>query len=193
MTKVSQARRLAGGLLPPPAMRLLGLMVAAASGACLIPQDDTYLAGVPEQRNRPPRIVESQVQPADRIIQDFGAGGLCEVEFSIIVEDPDVDDSISVRWYVDGNPLRQETKLTNNGQALRSDRATLRASLRAANSPLAAPGTHLVEAFVADGFTIDREPAPDRTIKLPDGGVIYDPVYTATYAWFVSTVQGDCQ
>ena len=51
----------------------------------------------------PPRIVESQAEPPRRLVRDFGAAGLCELEFAVLVEDPDVDDLIAVRWYFDYN------------------------------------------------------------------------------------------
>ncbi len=188
----------ASGLLSARPMRWLGVVVGVclASG-CLIPQDATHLEGLPETRNRPPRIVESQVQPTERILKEFGAG-LCELDFSVVVEDPDVDDLITVRWYVDYDTQNQtgpyrEFQLTNSGLPQRGDRATLRLSLRAANSPLSAPGPHLVEALVSDTRLVGREPVPIESQKLPDGGTLVNPGYAVTYAWFVNTVQGDCQ
>jgi hypothetical protein len=180
-------------------LRWLGLAWAAAvAGGCLVPQDDTLLEGIPERRNRPPRIVEDQVQPPDSIIQDFGAGDLCELDFSVVVEDPDVDDLITVRWYLDYNNQNptgyyREFQLANNGEPQRGDRATLRINLRAANSPLSTPGTHLVEAVVADTRLVGRDPQPVSTIPLDDGGVIINPGYVVTRSWFVTTVRGDCQ
>jgi hypothetical protein len=189
---------LAKGLLALP-LRWLGLAWAVGvAGGCLVPQDDTFLEGIPERRNRPPRIVENQVQPPEPIIEDFGAGDLCELDFSVIVEDPDVDDLLTVRWYLDydtQNPTGpyREFQLANNGQPQRGDRATLRINLRAANSPLSAPGVHLVEAVVADTRLVGREPVPISTIVLDGGGVIINPGYTVTHAWFVTTVSGECQ
>ena len=182
--------------LPRLASGLLVAALCAASG-CLIPQDDTYLTGLAEARNRPPRIVETQVQPSNRI-QTLGAGR-CEEDFSVVVEDLDVDDLITVRWYVDydaqTNPTGpfREFQLANNGQALRGDQATLHVNLSAANNPLSKPGTHLVEAVVSDTRLLGRNPAPVEVIKFPDGGSIENPGYVVTYAWFVTTVQGDCQ
>jgi hypothetical protein len=189
---------LAKGLLVPP-WRWLGLawMVGVASG-CLIPQDDTLLESLPQRRNRPPRVVETQVQPPQPILDDFGANGLCEQDFSVLVEDPDVDDLLTVRWYLDyddQNPTGpyREFQLANNGEPQRGDRATLRVNLRAANSPLSAPGPHLVEAVVADTRLVGRDPVPVGRIVLDGGTVILNPGYAVTHAWFVTTVQGDCQ
>lgn len=189
---------LARRLLAPP-LRWLGLAWAAGvAGGCLVPQDDTLLEGLPDRRNRPPRIVESQVQPPEPIIQDFGSAGLCELEFSVIAEDPDVDDLLTVRWYLDydtQNPTGpyREIQLANNGQPQRGERATLRINLRAANSPLSAPGVHLVEAVVADTRLVGREPVPVGRVVLDGGGIILNPGYAVSHTWFVNTVRGDCQ
>jgi hypothetical protein len=193
----SSCSSLAKGLLVLP-LRWLGLAwVAWAVSGCLVPQDDTLLEGIPDRRNRPPRIVESQVQPPEPIIHDFGASGLCELDFSVVVEDPDVDDLITVQWYLDydsQNPTGyfREFKLANNGEPQRGDRATLRINLRAANSPLSAPGIHLVEAVVTDTRLVGRDPEPVSSVVLGDGGVILNPGYVVTHTWFVTTVRGDC-
>jgi hypothetical protein len=190
--------RLAKGLLQLPPQWLGLAWVACVAGGCLIPQDDALLEEIPQRRNRPPRIVETQVQPPERIIRDFGAAGLCELDFSVVVEDPDVDDLVTVRWYLDydaQNPTGayREFRLANNGQPQRGDRATLSINLRAANSPLSAPGVHLVEAVVSDTRLVGRDPEPKGTVFLDGGGVIINPGYVVTYAWFVTTVRGDCQ
>jgi len=92
---------LAKGLLALPRWGLRLAWVACVASGCLIPQDDTLLVELPQRRNRPPRILENLVNPPQRITQDFGAAGRCELEFSVAVEDPDVDDLITVSWYLD--------------------------------------------------------------------------------------------
>lgn len=180
-------------------MRWLGLAwVAGVASGCLIPQDDTLLAELPQRRNRPPRILETQVQPPERIIQDFGTADRCELTFSVAVEDPDVDDLITVNWYLDYNPdnptgFYRTFELANNGQAQRGDQATLRINLRAANSPLSEPGIHLVEALVADARLLSGRQPEQRRVPLADGGFIINPGYVVSYAWFVNTTGGDCQ
>ncbi len=68
----SPLRRLASPLLPIPSMKWLGLGAAVWTlGGCLIPQDENYLNELPVQRNHPPRIVEQQVQPSERIIRGY--------------------------------------------------------------------------------------------------------------------------
>lgn len=174
-----------------------GLLVAAcAASGCLIRQEDTLLENVPEFRNRPPRIVESQAQPLERIIRDFGANG-CDIQFEVAVEDPDVNDRLVVNWYVDYSPQEnpapyRQFALAPTGQPLRSDRGTLLISLASANNPLGEPGPHLVEALVTDTDLVNRIPRSE-VVELPDGGTLEDPGYVASYAWVVNTVQGDCR
>jgi hypothetical protein len=175
-----------------------GLLVAAcAASGCLIRQEDTLLQEVPEFMNRPPRIIETQVKPRERITRDFGANG-CDLFFEVAVEDPDVGDRIVVSWYVDYNPQDpqgpyRQYVLEATGEALRTDRGSLTISLASANNPLGTPGPHLVEALVSDTALVDREPQARQVVQLPDGGTLVDPGYVASYAWVVNTVQGDCR
>jgi hypothetical protein len=193
----STASSLAKGLLVLPRWWLRLACVAWAASGCLIPQDDTLLVELPQRRNRPPRILENLVNPPERITQDFGTVGRCELEFSVAVEDPDVDDLITVSWYLDYSAENRtgyyrQVALANNGEPQRGDRATLRINLGAANSPLSEPGVHLVEALVSDARLVGRDPE-QRRVPLADGGVIINPGYAVTYAWFVNTVSRDCQ
>ncbi|NVJ27574.1 hypothetical protein HUW62_40810 [Myxococcus sp. AM011] len=163
---------------------------------CLLPQDDTLLDEPPRFMNRSPRIIESLVLPQERIIQDFGASR-CELTFEVAVEDPDVDDRIKVHWFIDYSPQDprgpyREIALTNNGEARRPDRGTLRINLASANSVLSTPGQHLVEALVSDAELTDRQPE-SQVVNLPDGGSIIDPGFVISYSWVVTTVQGDCR
>ncbi|QSQ25755.1 hypothetical protein JY651_12825 [Pyxidicoccus parkwayensis] len=176
-----------------------GLLVLVAWGAtgCLIPQDDTQLDSIPEFMNRPPRIIESLVTPQTRIISNFGAGQQCDLTFEVVVEDPDVDDSLVVNWFVDYNPQdpRQPYRqyaLAPTNEPRRADRGTLLISLASANNPLGTPGPHLVEALVSDTALVDRVPRSE-TMQLPDGTTLQNPGFVTTYAWVVNTVQGDCR
>lgn len=169
----------------------LGLLVG-----CLLPQDDTLLDEPPRFMNRSPRIIESLVLPQERIIQDFG-GSRCELTFEVAVEDPDVDDRIKVHWFIDYSPQDprgpyREIALTNNGEARRPDRGTLRINLASANSVLSTPGLHVVEALVSDAELTDRQPE-SQVVNLPDGGSIIDPGFVISHSWVVNTVQGDCR
>jgi len=176
------------------ASRLLALPLAGWLGACIIPQDDNYLTEIPEQKNRAPRIVESQVQPSERIIKEYGTT-VCNVEFSVAVEDPDVDDLLSVHWYVDYDPAQprgayEEDQLRSTTVPQREERAYLRLNANQSGNPLATPGDHIVEAVVTDTRLINRVPLPIDQKTEADGGVLINPGYAASYAWFVQTGQG---
>jgi hypothetical protein len=183
-------------------MKWLGLGAAAwILGGCVIPQDTSYLSDIPQQRNRPPRIVESQVQPTDRIIRGYGADKLCKLTFEAIFEDPDVDDRLIAYWYVDYDPTQpkgeyaRDVILANHSKVIRDDRATFQVSFDSADfNPLNVPGDHIVEVVVTDSVLVDgREPDARKTLELSDGGIVTDPGYTATYVWFVRTeAAGDC-
>ena len=199
-TMKSSLRRLASELLGRPLGPWVRLGVAAwALGGCLIPQDENFLSELPVPRNRPPRIVEKQVQPSERIIRGYGAD-FCSLEFSVIVEDPDVGNTLTANWFVDYDPsqprgadrvVRLEPR---DASVVRDERAYFQPNF---NSPvfdrLNTPGDHIVEVIVADTALVGRDPQP-TVIKLPDGQDVSDPGYTASYVWFVRTEAGrGCQ
>ncbi|RYZ42001.1 MAG: hypothetical protein EOO71_09680 [Myxococcaceae bacterium] len=180
-----------------PLMAGLGAASLAVGSGCLIPQDEALLEGVPQFKNRPPRIVEEQVEPSERILRAFGVG-TCTQDFSVVVEDPDVDDRLTVEWYVDYNPSEpvgfyRQIVLANTGQPRRDDRGTLHMDLRSANNPLGTPGIHLVEALVTDRHLTNRQPDPPEEVFLADGGLVKNPGFVTSYSWVVNTVAGDCQ
>ncbi|NBD12182.1 MULTISPECIES: hypothetical protein [Corallococcus] len=190
------ATRQSRGILRP-LLAALGLASLAVGSGCLIPQDQALLEGVPGFKNRPPRVVEEQVEPSERILRAFGVGS-CTQDFSVVVEDLDVDDRITVEWYVDYNPSNpvgsyRQIVLANTGQPRRDDRGTLHMDLRAANNPLSTPGIHLVEALVTDRHLTNRQPDPPEEVFLADGGVVKNPGFVTSYSWVVNTVAGDCQ
>ncbi|CAM3496467.1 hypothetical protein G4177_14240 [Corallococcus sp. ZKHCc1 1396] len=190
------ATRKPRGILKPLLAGVGAASLAVGSG-CLIPQDEALLEGVPQFKNRPPRIVEEQVEPSERILRAFGVG-TCTQDFGVVVEDPDVDDRITVEWYVDYNPSDpvgsyRQIVLANTGQPRRDDRGTLHMDLRSANNPLATPGIHLVEALVTDRSLTNRQPDPPEEVFLADGGLVKNPGFVTSYSWVVNTVAGDCQ
>ncbi|WP_375765224.1 hypothetical protein NR798_26265 [Archangium gephyra] len=166
-------------------------------GGCLIPQDAPYLSELPMQRNRPPRIVEKHVNPSQRIIRGFGSEQ-CELEFSVIVEDPDISNRLIAYWFVDYDPSQprgedhldriEPNKVGDN--PARDERATFQVNFGSADfNRLNLPGDHVVEVVVTDTSLVDREPE-GRPIPLFDGGTTIDPGYSATYTWFVRTEAG---
>jgi hypothetical protein len=182
-------------------MKWAGVIVLAGAlglGGCLIPQDGEVFSPPEGGPNRPPRIVENQVSPQTRIIREFGSD-TCREEFEVLVIDPDVDDDVIVTWFVDyvagQGRTEQSTPLATTGLPLRNDRATFTVDLASANSPLSAPGLHLVEAVVSDRplDVATRLPFPILG-NNPDGGprIVVEEGYVVSYAWTVETVAGVC-
>jgi hypothetical protein len=198
----SPLRRLASELLPLPAMKWLGLGITAwALGGCIIPQNEEYLSSLPEQLNHPVRIVEQQVAPSERIIRGYGTDKLCELTFSVPVEDPDIGDTLFAYWFVDYDANQPRDADAENiiepkgNKPPRDERASFVARFNPADiNPLNLPGEHVVEVIVTDSALDDgRVPLPKNTFPLEDGTEYRDPGYSATYAWFVRTeAGGDC-
>ena len=193
---------LAGALLrrASASAALLALLawVGLALGGCVIPQDDTLFVGPRNARNRPPRILENQVSPQTRIIREFG-NGTCRQTFEVLATDPDVNDLLSVYWFVDYVPGQASTDkidlLSPSDGPERNDRATFVADLTAANSKLRAPGLHTVEAVLVDRqFDVVKRQPTQEIGDNPDGGaaIVVDEGYAVTYAWTVETVTGVC-
>lgn len=156
------------------------IAVALPMSACLIPQDDRLLEYPPSARNRPVRILENLVVPA-RLV-DLPNGPNCSQTFSVRVEDPDVNDPIIVRWFLDNAEYGPDKILTNNGKPVRDEAATLTLTPSSAGSPVANPGTYLLEVLVADWTLNNRDPLPHPT--LPDAGT--NPSYVVSWAWFIT-------
>jgi hypothetical protein len=196
-TMKSPLRRVASNLLAllPVNPLGLGLAVGLCTG-CLVPQNESYLTELPIPRNRPPRIVENQVSPSDRIIIGYGTSGLCELTFSVPVEDPDLSNILTANWFVDYDPnqprgadrvVRIEPK---GDKAVRDERVTFHPTFDSSDfSRLNTPGDHVVEVVVADSALQGRDPQA-TTIKLPDGTDFSDPGYATSYVWFVRTEAG---
>jgi hypothetical protein len=200
VTTKSPSSRLASQLLGLSFQKGWGLGVAVWTlGGCLLPQDDYYLSELPIPRNDPPRIVENLVQPPYRILRGYGSEPRCELEFSIIVEDPNLGDTLTAYWYVDYDPNqprgadREVTLLPKGSNPRRDERPTIKPIFNSAEfNRLNTPGDHVVEVLVSDRALQGRVPQPD-IIQLPSGETLANPGFTASYVWFVRTeVGGDC-
>lgn len=160
---------------------------------CLVPQDDTILQDIPPPVNRPPSIVENQVQPKNRIVTVDGGTGCPALVFSAPVEDPDLQDILYYDYYVDSvadtAQVAQGT-VQPNGSLVRTEMATYTVDFSDAG-PVQTPGTHYVEVLVADGPLVNGTPIP-RTVVLPDGGTRLDPTFTTSYVWLVTVTGGPC-
>ncbi len=139
-------RPLARGLLPK-GWKYAALMLLVSSG-CLIPQESRILEPVPAVRNRPPRILEELVTPP-RVIRTPN-GPNCRLDFEYKVEDPDVEDTLTTRWYIYTNfdpnlPAYREGQIPPDGKTVRDRSATLSIDFAAAENPLRLEGVYAVE------------------------------------------------
>ncbi len=169
---------------------LIPCLGAGALSSCVLPQEDRVL-NIPLLRNRPPRVMEELTVTPDRV-RVIGPGEGCpNLEFSFSAEDPDIDDTLTVRWYVDypaANFIDPEQRLRNNGNAIRDDKGSLVVTLaspglRVPASYLQQPGTHVVEALLFD-FALGEQRRPVPIDPATDGG-IPNPSYVVSYAWVV--------
>jgi hypothetical protein len=174
----------------------LPLALGGALSGCLILQEDPYFEGQVTFRNRPLRILEERVEPADRVVRT-GNGADCTLTFSIQADDPDVGDTLFVEWYVDYDPDLRPAPFRR--PALPPGTSTVRRAEQrfdfSAQPPnlLATPGEHLVEVVVYDSAPReDRTAAPREVRSLPDGGTLVNPGFTVSHAWFVTVESEDC-
>ena len=161
-------------------------LAAMGAGGCLIPQTDDVLDPI-TLRNHPPRIMEEQIIPNQRVVS---LGINCTQEFSAFVEDPNVDDTLIARWYVDWedkDPPVEEVQLTNNGAPRRAESVRYVANAWDPLSPLSRTGTHVVTLMVMDGPLGALQgpgstPTPDPPVPGTDAG---NPRYAVTHDWIV--------
>ncbi len=127
--------------------------------------------------------------------------GCNALEFSAPVEDPDVDDQLIARLFVDYEPVPEselhkaqmpirEMTLVNQGTAQRTARFE-EVNPTARGNPLGMPGTHIVDLLVTDGRIgfPGVQPQPERV----EGYAEPDPRYSVTYSWVIHTVDEACE
>ncbi len=163
---------------------LIGSLTVLGWG-CLVPQDDTPL-NPPVFRNYAPYFVNSS--PASAYIRTDNCVGT-SLEFRVNVADPDLDDSVRVRYYVDfpePNQLvgEKEEQLSNTGSEVRPETVVYAPIVFSAGSALSAARIHTVEAVVFDG-TLSPTRTPEPRSVTTDGGV--NPSYLAIVRWVVET------
>jgi hypothetical protein len=164
---------------------LLGLGLIMTG--CLVPQDFPIVPDDPVQfKNRLPQI--RSFLPAD---EEFTVAQGDTFDLRVTISDEDVDDTISVRWYVDwdqDNPTGpwREQQLANTGD---DDRPAAELRVVVCGSPLEQPGLYKVEAVAADGNLINRVPQPKETV--PDAGENLTGV--DTQLWLIHVESGSCQ
>ena len=175
---------------------LMWVLLAGPGSGCLWPQDDTLFYEPPPQKNSPPRILLTQIKPAQDssfLPKNPMTGQNCTLPFSFFVEDPDVADAIRVRWFVfapgatRGNAIAGDKTISGGVSTLRPGSVT--APLGLHNTELAQNGDHRVEVEIADGFFDDTSPTgtEPKFRSMPDGGVLKDDAYIDSYLWIVKT------
>jgi hypothetical protein len=172
---------------------LLLCWIAGALNGCLLSQEDRVL-NIPAQQNRPPRIIEERLDPRDRVRR---VPDCSRLEFTFRAEDPDVNDQLKVRWYVDyqrtqSDILDNEQVLAPSGQPERLDPGYLSVDLTSAlglpASQLQVAGSHVVEAVLFDNQILGplRTPVP---FTAADAGVVENPSFAVSYAWVVEALR----
>ncbi|HVE87211.1 MAG TPA: hypothetical protein VND93_30355, partial [Myxococcales bacterium] len=159
-------------------------------GGCFVPQDYLFSDDPPPFKNNPVKIVLPVAPNTTTVTTNNGQNGVtgiaCELGFSVTATDPDVDDPITVRWYVDydanTNPtIVREQLLDNRGGATRPQ-VTLDMNLNQPGNPLIPAETHLLEVLVTDGV-LDNDRVPKPRSMDPDAGE--NPSYLDRYVWVV--------
>jgi hypothetical protein len=178
---------------------------AAFGTGCLLPQEDA-IHNTLILKNRPPRILEETAklnnEPLRRVLT-WGNDPGCRLEFEAFVEDPDIDDPVRFRWYVDyepgtpdaGSSDRQlpidEGERASSGEALRTPSVSL--VVQTQNNAKFGPGDHVVTLMAFDGYLAAFEgpgimPEPD----VVPGSSAKNPRYSTTFDWFVTIQNGPC-
>jgi hypothetical protein len=174
----------------------VAILGAALGSGCLLPQEDSKLQNY-TQPNRPPRIVENWIEPprqttvGTRSLSTDGGVAACKVEFAAFVEDPDIDDAVTWRWYIDYDPEKPERnrpmlegQLAPTGKPLRG---SVRFPVPIQDNPDFREGVRVVTVMVFDGHlgTFDGPGSvpPPEPVPGTDGGLVH---YSTTFDWVVT-------
>jgi len=182
--------------------RLLGVAVAAVLvHGCLLPQDDQVINDVPAKRNSYPRVREELATPGP--VTDLALGTGCKRPvFSVVVEDPDLGDTLRNKWFVDPDGAFSTVSFSTRSldpskTAVRNTAVIAPTQLFSAGSKLFDPGPHKLVVVIADGeFEGIGIETTGRTHVVPadDGGtrILIDPSYTDKFQWDVTTSLTPC-
>jgi hypothetical protein len=162
---------------------------------CLLPQEETVLQTL-TLKNRPPRIDELNTTLNGDLARQLpiGNGTDCVLQFQALVEDPDIDDLLTARWYIDflpndPKPPIDEAPVFPTGKPARLP-VTFNRDVK--DTPQLPLGMHVITFMVFEGDLgtfegPDHVPAPER---LPDGGT--NPRFTTTFNWAVMVEDRIC-
>jgi hypothetical protein len=166
----------------------------------LLSQDDP--TALPPLINRPPRIIEEQAvvngSAARELTINVNVDCNASLEFSAPVEDPDIDDQLVARLFVDYSPVSdlsqaqppfRESVLVNQGSPVRIARFDA-IKPWAEGSPFKTVGTHVVDLLVTDGrIGYPGQAPPPDPVEGYDAG---DPRYSVTHTWVIDSVDLPC-
>ncbi|MFN7132352.1 MAG: hypothetical protein ACK4N5_09720 [Myxococcales bacterium] len=149
----------------------------AMLGSACLPFDLGPVEEPPPPVNVHPRIEESSVRPQGARI-DLSKEIGCRIKLAVgVVNDADVDDVLSARWFIDfdynpgaSNPIYHQHELENRG---RPERVGSEFEFVGLNYP---PGLHTVEVVFSDGFAGSGGPR-----KVQDGKG------SDVYRWFIDS------
>lgn len=179
---------------------VVALVAGLSMTACLPPWEVPMIPEEPFVLNRPPRIIGTPEPKA--VFTEIGNAPGCRLDFRVAVADPDIDDTIRVRYYVDyekdpstGVELEYVYDNTGTEQRQPADRpytALLDQVVNPLHAPTPEDAPHVVEAVVFDGALNNaREPLGKEVPAgvAPDAGFI-NPSYVVIHRWLVRTVEG---
>ena len=171
--------------------RALALVPCAVWLGCGTPPQE-----VEPRRNHYPRIVDGLSKPEDPVVK-LELGSNCKIPgFSAVVEDPDLEDPIRSRWFVDPDVSFSGVSFTaptlpSSATSVRNTPIVAPQQLFDVGGKLAEAGQHRLVLVIADGeFGVGIETLP-LNIVIHDAGV-KDPTYTDRFTWFVTTDRNGC-
>lgn len=167
----------------------------ALACSCVVPQDTQTLDALP-LRNRPPRIVENAGMLPPEIRTPMGPD--CSLDFVAFVDDPDEDDLLRFRWYLDyrpnaNDPLRKLSLVDGTIQPNTTGDSTVRTTaatwkLTPQELELADPttSTHVITLLVTDGELAPSQGPRSTPLEVPvEGTTVKDPRYAVSYSWII--------
>lgn len=170
---------------------LLCLISGVSMTGCLIPQDDQVLPELPPVKNRPPRI---ETYTPSSVSVTFRANLACSTrpDFSLVVSDPDVGDTLRSFWFIDKTTSTQPFQ-----PATIPGTASVRRVVTAPNSNTFTTalanlmsGTHLLTVYVTDRDVEEIDnglvKAKDTQVTLPDGSTAIDDGYEVEHTWILN-------
>lgn len=151
-------------------------LVGLLGTGCLAPQDIDEVEPQAEERNHAPRIVVDQALVAGMAVPRIHVQNSCpSVAFRVgAIEDLDLDDTLRVRFFVDYDLGCEECRQVRDELVLPADEETRALRTTEFAYELRLPldeGTHLVEAWVSDGFSPDDADLPVNRAVLEGHGV----------------------